>query len=75
MFKTKLVAVALILFAGVVSGVESNGIDPVAVPATSVTFNKDIAPIVFKNCTGCHRPGEVAPFALLTYQDTFKHAK
>jgi thiol-disulfide isomerase/thioredoxin len=31
------------------------------------TFNKDIAPILYQNCTTCHRPGEVAPFSLLTY--------
>ena len=40
----------------------------------SLTFNKDIAPIVFSNCTGCHRPGEVAPFSLMNYQDVKKRA-
>ena len=34
-----------------------------------VTFARDIAPIVFENCVYCHRPGEVAPFSLLTYKD------
>lgn len=34
-----------------------------------VTFAKDIAPIVFKHCTSCHRPGEIAPFALTTYDE------
>jgi hypothetical protein len=38
------------------------------------TYNKDIAPILYENCAGCHRPGEVAPFSLLTYQDTAKRA-
>jgi len=38
------------------------------------TYNKDIAPILYKNCAGCHRPGEVAPFSLLTYADTAKRA-
>jgi mono/diheme cytochrome c family protein len=33
------------------------------------TFTKDIAPIVFKHCAQCHRPGEVAPMSLLSYQD------
>jgi tetratricopeptide (TPR) repeat protein len=41
---------------------------------STVTFNKDIAPIVFANCASCHRPGEVAPFSLLTYADAVKHA-
>jgi hypothetical protein len=34
----------------------------------SVTFTKDVAPILQKNCQTCHRPGEAAPFPLLTYQ-------
>jgi hypothetical protein len=38
------------------------------------TFNKDVAPILFEHCATCHRPGEVAPFSLLTYQDAAKRA-
>ena len=34
------------------------------------TFNRDVAPIFFANCTTCHRPGEAAPMSLLTYKDT-----
>jgi Flp pilus assembly protein TadD len=34
-----------------------------------VTFNEHVAPIVFENCAPCHRPGEVAPFPLLSYAD------
>jgi Tetratricopeptide repeat len=41
----------------------------------SLTFNKDVAPIVFQHCAGCHRPGQSAPFSLLTYADVKKHAK
>jgi len=45
-------------------------------PATSVpTFAKDVAPILYKNCTTCHRPGEIAPMSLLTYQDARPWAK
>lgn len=40
----------------------------------SVTFNKDVAPIVWQNCASCHRPGEVGPFSLLTYEDCAKRA-
>ena len=39
-----------------------------------VTYSKDIAPILFRNCASCHRPGEVAPFSLLTYKDAAKRA-
>ena len=38
------------------------------------TFTEDIAPIVFRNCTSCHRAGEAGPFALVTYQDVRKRA-
>src|SRR5687767_1223970 len=34
-----------------------------------VTFARDVAPIVFANCAYCHRPGEIAPFSLLSYTD------
>ena len=40
----------------------------------SPTFNRDVAPLVFKHCAACHRPGEVAPFSLLTYADVKKRA-
>ncbi len=42
---------------------------------TSVTFSKDVAPILQKNCQGCHRPGEAAPMSLLTYQQARPWAK
>ena len=38
-----------------------------------VTFNRDIAPLVYHYCSSCHRPGEAGPFPLLTYQDVKKH--
>ncbi len=37
--------------------------------ANSVTYTEHVAPILFANCVECHRPGEVAPFSLLTYED------
>lgn len=48
----------------------------VALPlaAEPVTFNKHIAPLLFRHCAPCHRPGEAAPFPLLTYADARKHA-
>src|SRR5436190_8949119 len=42
--------------------------------ATS-TFSKDIAPIFFKNCVQCHRPGEIAPMSLITYKEVRPWAK
>jgi hypothetical protein len=37
--------------------------------ASAVTFTKDVAPIMFKHCAECHRPGENAPMSLLSYKD------
>ncbi len=37
--------------------------------ADSVTFCRDIAPILYTRCANCHRPGETAPFSLLTYRN------
>jgi mono/diheme cytochrome c family protein len=37
--------------------------------ARAVTFNKDVAPIFFKNCAECHRTGEAAPFSVMTYKE------
>src|SRR4030095_12949799 len=42
---------------------------------TPVTFSEHVAPIVFANCTTCHRPGEAAPFSLLSYRDARPLAK
>src|SRR5919197_559879 len=33
-----------------------------------VTFTKDVLPILQKNCQACHRPGQIAPMSLLTYE-------
>lgn len=60
------VTTAIVLFG--LGGVATAG------DAPAVTFNKDIAPVLWKNCAACHRPGEVAPFSLLTYKDAAKRA-
>jgi hypothetical protein len=36
----------------------------------SPTFYKEVLPILQKNCQSCHRPGQIAPFSLLTYEST-----
>jgi hypothetical protein len=43
--------------------------------ASSVTFNKDVLPILQKNCQSCHRPGEAVPMSLLTYDQARPWAK
>ncbi len=39
------------------------------------TFAKDVAPILYKNCTSCHRPGEIGPMPLISYEDARPWAK
>jgi hypothetical protein len=44
-------------------------------PAVTPTFSKDVAPILFKNCASCHRPGDIAPMPLLSYENARPWAK
>src|SRR6185503_17090507 len=39
------------------------------------TFTRDVAPILYKSCAGCHRPGEMAPMSLLDYKSVRPWAK
>ena len=54
------------------SGADAQG---AAAPARPVTYSEDVAPILLENCASCHRPGEVAPFNLLTYDDARQRAR
>ena len=58
--------VVILLFAGVTSARAGD---------TPPTFSKDVAQIMFQHCATCHRPGQGAPFSLLTYQDARKRGK
>lgn len=44
-------------------------------PATTPTFAKEVAPILFNHCASCHRPGDIAPMSLLTYESARPWAK
>lgn len=43
--------------------------------AEQVTFTKDVAPIFYANCAGCHQPGEIGPFSVLDYDSVRPWAK
>ncbi len=50
-------------------------VSAVAFAANAPTFNKDVLPILQKHCQECHRPGEIAPFSLLSYTEARPWAK
>ena len=44
-------------------------------PSRQFTYSRDIAPIIYQNCSTCHHPGESAPFSLLNFADVKKRAR
>src|SRR3954465_13237070 len=63
------IAAAVLIAAGIRVSV------PIAAQKSAVTFSETIAPILYANCVTCHRPGEAAPFSLITYDDVKKRGK
>ncbi len=43
--------------------------------SANITWSQHIAPIIYKNCSPCHRPGQSGPFNLLSYDEAVKKAK
>jgi Flp pilus assembly protein TadD/mono/diheme cytochrome c family protein len=52
-----------LILAAALGGVQATPQEP------AVTWSRQIAPIVYNNCTTCHHPGGAGPFSLLTYED------
>lgn len=48
---------------------------PAANVESTTTFQRDVAPIIYANCSECHREGEAAPFSLQSYSDVCQHAQ
>src|SRR5262249_20582042 len=46
-----------------------------AVSKPDVTYNKDVASIFQKHCVSCHRPNDIAPMSLLTYDEVLPFAR
>ena len=68
---TLIVLVAASIRAGSVDAAKSVSAanSPNAQTASNLTWSKDVAPILYHNCTTCHHPGGAGPFSLLTYAD------
>ncbi|MBV6459879.1 MAG: hypothetical protein HONBIEJF_03034 [Fimbriimonadaceae bacterium] len=56
------------------SAVAMLGSSPAKPVPAKPTFALDIAPLLYRHCAACHRPGEAAPFSLLSYEDAKKRA-
>lgn len=65
--------VVLVAFALSSLSLRASAEDP-SLPKT-VTYNRDVAPILYKNCVVCHRPNDIAPMSLLTYKETHPWAR
>jgi hypothetical protein len=72
MNKSRLIALMSVLFL-VAVGVLSTQVNGDIKRAP--TFSKEVAPIFYKNCVSCHRPGEIAPMSLMTYKEVRPWAK
>lgn len=70
---------AVLIFAGcltvVAAGISSKASGERNLTSAAPTFTKDVAPIFFKNCAECHRPGEIAPMSLMNYKEVRPWAK
>ncbi len=59
----------------VISAATLFAMSPLSGHAADPTFSQDIAPIIFSNCVSCHRPGEVGPFPLQSFEDVSNRAQ
>jgi len=71
MQKRLLLALAAVIATGSIGFVHAQAPAAGAVP----TFTKDVAPIFYKNCVACHRPGEMGPMSLLSYESARPYAR
>src|SRR5215475_418834 len=75
MNQTRIIIIALSLFAAALCALPASRANETKSAAKNITFNKDVAPIFFKSCAECHRPGENAPFSALSFKDVRPWAK
>src|SRR5688572_14935216 len=69
---TILAAAALVMMVTVVPTAQA---PTPAASAASITFTRDIAPILQRSCQNCHRPDSNAPMSLITYEDARPYAR
>ncbi|MGE3705176.1 MAG: hypothetical protein AB7I13_07880, partial [Vicinamibacterales bacterium] len=65
----RVISLPLLALVGIWASGSSGRAEPGAGASVPPTFTRDVAPILYAHCVECHRPGEVAPMSLLTYQE------
>jgi Copper type II ascorbate-dependent monooxygenase, C-terminal domain len=68
--KRGLLVVSAALIAAAVLIARGDVLNAAAEQGTVPTFTKDVAPILHRSCVTCHRPGEIAPMSLISYEET-----
>ncbi|MBL8190542.1 MAG: cytochrome c, partial [Acidobacteria bacterium] len=76
MKRTRMTILALAVCLAITAvGISTSASGEKSSASAAPTFTKDIAPIFFKNCAECHRPGEIAPMSLMNYKEVRPWAK
>ena len=56
-------------------GTAAAGQENTSVAKPEITYNKDVAPLLQKHCVACHRPNDIAPMSLMTYDEVLPFAR
>ena len=62
LYRLGLISVVAFVSAGAITAADGGA-------QNAITFNKDVAPILYKNCVVCHHPNDIAPMSLVTYKE------
>src|SRR5260370_16887133 len=64
----------ILLYVGL-CGIALAGLRDDPSPKTEITYNKDVAPILNWHCVACHRPNDIAPMSLMSYEEVLPFAR
>src|SRR5215471_9802445 len=66
---------SILLFVGVYSAAFAGGPGDDTPSKAEITYSKDVAPILQRHCIACHRPNDIAPMSLMTYEEVLPFAR
>src|SRR5258708_28158009 len=64
----------ILLYVGL-CGIALAGLRDDTSPKAEITYNKDVAPVLNRHCVACHRPNDIAPMSLMTYEEVLPFAR